>query len=62
MLVISPAEGLIAVPEKTIAFGVAKLERFCILKHSARNCKVAFSEIAVFLKSERSIVARPGPR
>ena len=47
--------------EKTTAFGVPKLARFKILKNSARNCARSFSEIAVFLATEKSVVARPGP-
>ena len=39
--VITPADGLIPVPEKTIWFGAAKLARLKTLKASARNCKVS---------------------
>lgn len=56
-----PAEGLIAVPENTIALGVPKLEWLSALKNSARNCKRTCSEMLVFLNSERSSSVRPGP-
>ena len=32
------------------------------LKNSARNCRLVFSEIRVFLKSEKSKFVDPGPR
>ena len=46
VIVISPAEGLYAVPLNITAFGVPKLARFSTLKTSARNCNEALSEIA----------------
>src|SRR5579863_5686385 len=62
----SPAEGLIAgaepgVIEYTVVLGGPKFERFKILKNSARNCRLVFSVMPVFLKTEKSTFASPGP-
>lgn len=62
----SPAEGLTtgAEPgemEKMVVLGVAKFERFKMLKNSARNCRLIFSAMLVFLKTEKSTSANPGP-
>jgi hypothetical protein len=61
--VITPAvgEGVAVAEVKTTAFGVPKLARLKILKNSARNCALTFSVIAVFLATDKSVVARPGP-
>ena len=48
-----------APPENTIAFGVAKLARFSILKHSARISKDAFSSKRTILKSDKSSFRQP---
>src|ERR1700681_2330798 len=67
VLVIAPA-----VPERPVRFvavggvntmrlGVLKLARFKMLKISARNCRLSRSRIAVFLRTEKSQVASPGP-
>ena len=61
MLVIRPADGLIAVPEKTIGLGEEKLAWFRMLKASARNCSLYLSVIDVFLNNDMSQVASPGP-
>ena len=54
---ISPAEALTVVPEKTVAFGVPRLARFSKLKNSARNCNLKRSESAVFLNTDMSTSA-----
>ena len=41
--------------------GVPKLARLNRLKNSARNCRLVPSVIRVFLISEKSTVAKPGP-
>src|SRR5689334_4252524 len=45
----------------TRALGCAILTRLKILNISARNCTLNRSLIGMFLKTERSIVASPGP-
>src|SRR5258705_10384862 len=60
-VVISPADGLTEAPEKTVAFGVPRFVRFSRLKISDLNCKFTRSDRAVFLKTDRSTSARPGP-
>ena len=53
------------VPEKIVRFGSEKFRRFSRLKNSARNCRVALSPSAfsaVSFISEKSKLARPGPR
>src|SRR5438067_4721260 len=60
--VITPAEGLMALPLKTISFGYEKLAWLKTLNISARNCKFNFSVTVNFLNSDVSNVARPGPR
>ena len=61
VVVINPAEGLIAPLEKTVAFGVPKLGWFITLKTSARNCRFARSVIEVVLNSDASTSVKPGP-
>src|SRR5208337_4567366 len=61
VVVINPAEGLIAPLEKTVAFGVPKFGWFSTLKNSARNSRLRRSAIAVSLNNEASTPARPGP-
>src|ERR1700674_2467578 len=48
-------------PEKTVAFGVPRFVRFNRLKNSDRNCRLRRSASAVFLNTDRSTSARPGP-
>jgi hypothetical protein len=46
------------------AMGTAKLARFRMLKNSARNCTLKFSEIlliGLFLNTEKSRFESPGP-
>ncbi len=57
-----PAEGLTAPPEKTIGLGRPRFARFKRLKNSARSSSLALSDREVALNSERSTVAKPGPR
>src|SRR5580658_2469943 len=61
--VMTPAVGEIpeVAEENTTAFGIPKFARFKMLKSSARNCRVTFSESAVFLIADRSSSATPGP-
>src|SRR5215469_13209629 len=67
VLVIAPAvpdtpDGFAAVGGvKVMRFGVLKLARFSRLKSSARNCTLKRSLIRVFLNTEKSQVASPGP-
>ena len=56
-----PAVGLMADPENRIGFGEPKFERLNMLKNSARNCKLVRSVKLVFLKTDKSTSARPGP-
>ena len=58
---IRPADGLMAPLENTVVLGGLKFERFKMLKNSARNCRLVFSVMLVFLKRERSTSANPGP-
>jgi hypothetical protein len=47
-----------------LSFGDVKLGRLKMLKNSVRNCALNVSEIfgiGMFLKSEKSILMRPGP-
>src|SRR5437870_13837296 len=60
--VITPAEGLMALPLKTISFGYEKLAWLKTLNISARNCKFNFSVTVNFLNSDVWYVAMPGPR
>ena len=60
-MVINPAEALTAPLENTVALGGPKFAWFSTLKNSARNCRLALSETAVFLNSDTSRSARPGP-
>jgi len=55
----SPADGLIRPPEKTIGLGVPRFVWLKALKISVRNCMFTFSVIAVLFTSERSTLARP---
>ena len=61
MLVIRPADALVALPEKTIGLGELKLAWFRILKTSARNCSLYLSVNDVFLNNDMSKLASPGP-
>src|SRR6516164_7333992 len=64
VLVIRPAvaTGLPLAPNKLVFWtGGAKLARFRMLKNSERNCAWNRSVILMFLKSEVSKSARPGP-
>src|SRR5262244_3450828 len=58
----SPADGLILPPEKTIGLGVPRFVWLNALKISVRNCMFTFSDIGKLFTSERSTLERPGPR
>src|SRR5438105_10449770 len=58
----NPTDGLIPPPENTIGFGVARFVRLNALKNSVLNCKLVFSDTAMFFNRDRSTSARPGPR
>lgn len=61
MLEITPAEGLTVAPVNIIGFGVPRFVWLIMLKNSARNCSPIRSEIWVFLNTEKSSSAIPGP-
>ena len=56
-----PAEALIAPLEKTVVFGGPKFTWLSTLKNSARNSRLVRSDNRVFLKSDTSTSANPGP-
>ena len=58
---INPADGLMELPENTVALGKEKLARFSKLKISARNCKFILSDSFVLLNSDVSKPTKPGP-
>src|SRR5205823_1662693 len=57
-----PADGLIVLPEKAIGLGVPRFVWLKALNTSALNCRLTFSERGLFLASDKSTFARPGPR
>ena len=61
VLVITPADPDTPGGVNVIRLGVLKLARLRILKISARNCKFNRSRSCVFLITEKSHVASPGP-
>ena len=58
MLVISPADGLVAPFENTMALG-AQLVRFSTLKNSARNCRSPLSVIREAFEQRHVQIRQP---
>ncbi len=61
VVVINPADELMAPLENTVVFGGPKLAWFSTLKNSARNCRLMRSVMAVVLNNDASTSAKPGP-